>query len=79
MPFTEMEMFLREVRINSEHTERAYRAGLRAFADWLQINGRYHHGDLFSILRLLIRTLPTPISYSHPINQGVLLTRTKSH
>ena len=45
LPFTNMEMFLREAGINSERTERAYRAGLRAFADWLQVNGR-HDFDL---------------------------------
>lgn len=42
LPFTHMEMFLREMGINSERTERAYRAGLRAFADWLQVNGRHN-------------------------------------
>jgi site-specific recombinase XerD len=41
LPFTEMEMFLREAGTSSERTERAYRAGLRAFADWLQVNGRH--------------------------------------
>lgn len=42
LPFTDMEMFLREAGINSERTERTYRAGLRVFPDWLQVNG--HHG-----------------------------------
>lgn len=32
-------MFLRESGINSERTGRTYRAGLRAFADWLQHTG----------------------------------------
>lgn len=41
LPFTDVEMFLREAGINSTRTERAYRAGLRAFADWLQVNGRH--------------------------------------
>ncbi len=36
LPFTNMVMFLREVGINSERTERTYRASLRVFADWLQ-------------------------------------------
>ena len=36
LPFTHMVMFLREVGINSERTERTYRASLRVFADWLQ-------------------------------------------
>lgn len=39
-PFVDTEMFLREAGAGSERTERAYRAGLRAFADWLQVNGR---------------------------------------
>lgn len=41
-PFTDMEMFLREAGVNSNRTERAYRAGLRAFADWLQVHGRHY-------------------------------------
>ena len=41
-PFPQMTLFLREVGLNSERTERAYRAGLRAFADWLQAHGPYH-------------------------------------
>lgn len=35
-------MFLREVGVASEHTERTYRLGLRAFADWLQTHGSHH-------------------------------------
>ena len=38
-PFAETEIFLREVGLNSERTERTYRAGLRTFADWLQQSG----------------------------------------
>lgn len=41
-PFPQLTLFLREVGLNSERTERAYRAGLRAFADWLQTHGPYH-------------------------------------
>lgn len=41
-PFPQLTLFLREVGLNSERTERAYRAGLRAFADWLQTHGSYH-------------------------------------
>jgi site-specific recombinase XerD len=41
-PFPNMTLFLREVGLNSERTERAYRAGLRAFADWLQVHGSHH-------------------------------------
>ncbi len=37
LPFTDMQMFLREAGINSERTERTYRAALRVFADWLQV------------------------------------------
>jgi len=37
-----MDMFLREAGINSPRTARAYRAGLRAFADWLQVYGRHY-------------------------------------
>ncbi|MCP4416608.1 MAG: tyrosine-type recombinase/integrase [Chloroflexi bacterium] len=48
-------MFLREVGINSERTERAYRAGLRAFADWLQVSGaKYSLDDLWPLS-------PTPL------------------
>jgi integrase/recombinase XerD len=35
-PFEEADSFLRESSIHSPRTERTYRAGLRAFADWLQ-------------------------------------------
>lgn len=42
LPFTDMEMFLRDAGVNSERTERAYRTGLRAFADWLQVYGRHY-------------------------------------
>lgn len=35
-------MFLREAGVNSHRTELAYRAGLRAFADWLQVYGRHY-------------------------------------
>jgi len=41
-PFPQLTLFLREVGLNSEHTERSYRAGLRAFADWLQTYGPHH-------------------------------------
>ncbi|GJM40146.1 MAG: hypothetical protein DHS20C20_04280 [Ardenticatenaceae bacterium] len=41
--FPQLTLFLREVGLNSERTERAYRAGLRAFADWLQTHGPYPH------------------------------------
>ena len=41
-PFPQMTLFLREAGLNSERTERAYRAGLRAFADWLQVHGPHH-------------------------------------
>jgi site-specific recombinase XerD len=41
LPFSNMEMFLRETGLHSERTEQTYRAGLRAFADWLQVNGRH--------------------------------------
>lgn len=41
LPFEQAEMFLREVGLNSEQTERTYRAGLRAFADWLQHTGQF--------------------------------------
>lgn len=39
LPFDQAEMFLREIGLNSDRTERTYRAGLRAFADWLQHTG----------------------------------------
>jgi site-specific recombinase XerD len=39
-PFIHAGIFLREAGINSERTERTYRAGLRALADWLQVQGR---------------------------------------
>ncbi|MCB9445930.1 MAG: tyrosine-type recombinase/integrase [Ardenticatenaceae bacterium] len=39
-PFIQAELFLQEAGLNSERTERTYRAGLRAFADWLQHSGR---------------------------------------
>ncbi|MCB8980148.1 MAG: tyrosine-type recombinase/integrase [Ardenticatenaceae bacterium] len=42
-PFPQLTLFLREVGLNSERTERAYRAGLRAFADWLQTHGPHHN------------------------------------
>ena len=54
-PFPQMTMFLREVGLNSERTERAYRAGLRGFADWLQVHGPHH--DLESTWPLA----PTPL------------------
>ncbi|MCA9946393.1 MAG: site-specific integrase, partial [Anaerolineales bacterium] len=42
-PFPQLALFLREAGLNSERTERAYRAGLRAFADWLQTHGPHHN------------------------------------
>ncbi|PID87037.1 MAG: hypothetical protein CSB13_01375 [Chloroflexi bacterium] len=39
-PFEDAPLFLRDAGMNSPKTERTYRAGLRAFADWLQHTGR---------------------------------------
>lgn len=55
-PFVDVDMFLREAGVTSQRTERAYRAGLRAFADWLQQHGRHH--DLKSEWPLS----PTPLT-----------------
>jgi integrase/recombinase XerD len=50
-PFEQVDNFLREAGINSGRTERTYRAGLRAFADWLQ-----RKGDNYSL------EMPWPLS-----------------